>query len=64
MVADAVSLTRRMQSDFESGKNRSCSPDEVTKHTLMKALCSVNDQALVKEAQDVLQWFRQRGIGR
>jgi pentatricopeptide repeat protein len=64
MAAEALSLTRRMQSDFVSIKNLSCLPNEVTKHTLLKALRSVNDQELQKEAKDVLRWFIQRGIGR
>jgi pentatricopeptide repeat protein len=36
MAGNAVSLTRRMQSDFDAGKNRSCLPNEVTKLMLLK----------------------------
>jgi pentatricopeptide repeat protein len=58
MGNDAISLARRMQSDFDTGKNRNCGPDQVTKTTLEKALRIANNSTLQKEARDVLEWFR------
>jgi pentatricopeptide repeat protein len=63
MGKDAISLIRRMQSDFESGKNRNCRPNNVTKKVLEKALRIANDSSLEKDARDVLEWFRKRPSG-
>jgi pentatricopeptide repeat protein len=58
MGKDAVSLVRRMQSDFDTKKNCICRPDTVTQWTLMKALRIANDSVLNDEARDELEWFR------
>jgi pentatricopeptide repeat protein len=60
MANDAISLARRMQSDFDTGKNRNCRPNDRTKSTLEKALRIANCATLWKEAQDVMDWFRKR----
>jgi pentatricopeptide repeat protein len=59
---DAVSLACRMQSDYESGKNRNCLPSDVTKKSVLKALRISNDRALKNDARDILEWFRERKI--
>jgi pentatricopeptide repeat protein len=57
MGTQAVSIVRRMQSDFKSGTNRSCVPNEVTKSTLLKALHITNDSEVKSGAKIVLNWF-------
>jgi pentatricopeptide repeat protein len=54
----ALALVRRMQSDFDSGKNRNCRPSDVTERTLLKALDWSQEQNLEEEARDVVEWFR------
>jgi hypothetical protein len=63
MGHETVTLTRRMQSDFESGKNRYCLPSEVTEIALLKALRISGDRTLAKQGHDVLDWFRMRKQG-
>jgi pentatricopeptide repeat protein len=60
MGNDAIVLTRGMQSDFDSGKNRNCMPNSVTERTLLKSFRVAKDSALKHEAQDILKWFRKR----
>jgi hypothetical protein len=63
MGHETVTLTRRMQSDFESGKNRYCLPSEVTEIALLKAFRISGDHTLVEQGHDVLDWFRMRKQG-
>jgi pentatricopeptide repeat protein len=64
MSKEAISLARRMQSDFVSGKNRFCKPTDVSKRTLLMALRIAYDPVLKKEARDVIKWFREQHIKR
>jgi pentatricopeptide repeat protein len=59
---DAIALTRRMQSEFDSGTNRHCPPDDTTHNTLVKALQIANDRALANKARDVIEWFRKQPV--
>jgi pentatricopeptide repeat protein len=58
----AVRLARRMQVDFDSGRNTTCMPNVVTKTTFLKALRIANDNDVENESQHVLEWFRRRSI--
>jgi pentatricopeptide repeat protein len=60
MGKDAVSLARRMQRDYESGRNPNCMPSEVTKRTILKAIRLAKDDALKKDARDVVEWVHKQ----
>jgi pentatricopeptide repeat protein len=60
----AIALTRRMQSDFDFGKNPHCRPNDVTKRTLKKAMFNAKDSTLSMEAQDVFDWFYKQPAGK
>jgi pentatricopeptide repeat protein len=58
---DVILVARRMQSDYESGVNRACRPNSVTKQTFQKALSMARDRNARdhkdKEANDLLHWM-------
>jgi pentatricopeptide repeat protein len=58
MGKEAVSLVRRMQAQFESGKSRNCKPHAFTTDLLNKAIHLSQDATLKKECRDVFQWLR------
>jgi pentatricopeptide repeat protein len=55
---DAVALTRRMQSDYDSKTNPHCRPNDATERALLKALELSDELDLVEASEDVRQWFR------
>jgi pentatricopeptide repeat protein len=57
MGQNVVSVTRRMQSDFDSGKNPNCEPDVTTRSTLLRAFQMKGDDALENEGQALIGWF-------
>jgi pentatricopeptide repeat protein len=62
MCQEAVCLVRRMQSDYESGKNRNSMPTKITRKILSKIVRIAHDPTLEKESEVLFEWFKKHGF--